>query len=253
MVYGRKRTVFEHTSAPWIRYSNYEYKTDNDGNLYITVSKDAKPEMYRPMQKAGQLVMDAVNVGLAAMHKDPEKELKESVLGFVQKYGFLGFMTALPTTADFITYESVYFPKNHFIKEESLSTVDYLSYFYPFDRLDFKKKGIESGWSVTDLKGIAIAMAMGNAPQAVTMGFQKEYAERYDWIVKEFTDLAFTFMTSFLYYLDYDSLNEDTRSLYRQGIFAFGGISPTYRIALEKDAPVIVWAMHRHIYPQNFT
>ncbi len=112
MVYGRKRTVFEHTSAPWIRYSNYEYKTDNDGNLYITVSKDAKPEMYRPMQETGQFVIDAVNVGLAAMHKDPEKELKESVLGFVQKYGFLGFMTALPTTADFITYST--FPADIF-------------------------------------------------------------------------------------------------------------------------------------------
>ena len=68
--------------------------------------------------------------------------------------------------------------------------------------------------------------------------------KRYDWIVKEFTDLAFTFMTSFLYYLDYDSIDEDTRSLYRQGISAFGGISPTYRIALEKDSPVIVWDFH---------
>ncbi len=71
-----------------------------------------------------------------------------------------------------------------------------------------------------------------------------EYAERYDWLVKEFTDLAFTFMTSFLYYLDYDSIHEQTRDLYRQGISAFGGISPTYRIALEKDSPVIVWDFH---------
>ena len=134
------KNFFEHTSAPWIRYSGYEYKADNDGNFYITVSKDAKPEMYRPMQEAGQLVIDAVNVGLAAMHKVPEKELKESVLGFVQKYGFLGFITALPTTADFIAYESVYLPKNHFIKAETLSTEDYLAYFYPFDRLNFKKK-----------------------------------------------------------------------------------------------------------------
>jgi len=57
------------------------------------------------------------------------------------------------------------------------------------------------------------------------------------------TDLAFTFITSFLYYLDYNSLDEDTRSLYRQGISTFGGISPTYRIALKKDAPVIVWKL----------
>ena len=238
------KNLFAHTSAPWIRYSGYEYKTADDGTLYITVSGGAEPKMYRPMQEAEQLVTDAVNVGLAAMHKAPEEELKESVLGFVKKYGFLGFMTALPTTADFITYESVYLPKNHFIKEESLPTEKYLSYFYPFDKLDFRKKSVESGWSVTDREGIAITMAMGNAPQAVAMELQKEYAEMYDWILKEFTDLAFTFMTSFLYYLDYDTINEQTRSLYRQGISAFGGISPTYRIALEKDAPIIVWDFH---------
>ena len=97
---------------------------------------------------------------------------------------------------------------------------------------------------MTDREGIAITMAMGNAPQAVAMELQKEYAERYDWIVKEFTDLAFTFVTSFLYYTDYDTIDEQTRSLYRQGISAFGGISPTYRIALEKDSPVIVWDFH---------
>ena len=54
-------------------------------------------------------------------------------------------MTALPTTVQFVTYESVYLPKNHFIKEETLSTEDYLTYFYPFEKLDFHKKGTESG------------------------------------------------------------------------------------------------------------
>ena len=238
------KNLFEHTSAPWIRYSTYEYKAGSDGNLYITVSNGAKPEMYHPMQEAEQLVIDAVNVGLSAMHKVPKEELKESVLGFIKKYGFLGFMTALPTTANFITYESVYLPKNHFIKEESLPTENYLACFYPFGKPDFRKNGVESGWSVTDREGIAITMAMGNAPQAVAMGLQKEYAERYDWLVKEFTDWAFTFMTSFLYYMDYDTIDEQTRSLYRQGISAFGGIAPTYRIALEKDSPVIVWDFH---------
>ena len=43
---------------------------------------------------------------------------------------------------------------------------------------------------------------------------------------------------------DYDTIDERTCSLYRQGISAFGGISPTYRIAPEKDAPVIVWNFH---------
>ena len=44
------KNLFEHTSAPWIRYSSYEYKTDSNEDIYITVSKDAKPEMYHPMQ-----------------------------------------------------------------------------------------------------------------------------------------------------------------------------------------------------------
>ena len=46
------------------------------------------------------------------------------------------------------------------------------------------------------------------------------------------------------YIMDYDTIDEQTRSLYRQGISAFDGIAPTYRIALEKDLPVIVWDFH---------
>ena len=149
------KNLFEHTSSPWIRYSSYEYRTAEDGTLYIVVSADAKPEMYNPMKDAESLVLDAVNIGLQVMHKAPEDELKSMVLRFINSYGFLGFMTALPTTAEFITYESVYLPKNHFIKEESLSTESYLDYFYPFDKMDFHKKGVESSWLVSDKDGIA--------------------------------------------------------------------------------------------------
>ena len=237
------KNLFEHTSSPWIRYSSYEYRTAEDGTLYIVVSKDAKPEMYNPMKDAESLVLAAVNIGLQFMHKAPEDELKSMVLRFINSYGFLGFMTALPTTAEFITYESVYLPKNHFIKEESLSTESYLDYFYPFDKMDFHKKGVESSWSVSDKDGIAIALATGKNPQAVTMSFQKEYAERYDWLVKEFSDWAFTFTTSFLYYLDYDRLDEQTKNLYRQGTvciwrnipdlpYLISGKCPGYRMEL---------------------
>ena len=73
--------------------------------------------------------------------------------------------------------------------------------------------------------------------------FQREYAERYDWLLTQFKDLAFTFMSSYLFYVDYDSLDEDTRNLYRQGMSAFGGIAPTYHIAL-LDKPTIVWDFH---------
>ena len=87
------------------------------------------------------------NIGTTAMNKASESELKEAIMGFVCEYGMLGLMTALPTTPDFITYEAVYLPKNYFIKKENISTERYLSYFFPFDKIDFRKKGIESSWS----------------------------------------------------------------------------------------------------------
>ena len=62
--------------------------------------------MYRPMQDANALVLDAVNIDLMTMHN--------------------------------------------------------LTYFYPFEKLDFHKKGTESGWSVADKDEIAVVMAMGN-------------------------------------------------------------------------------------------
>ena len=90
---------------------------------------------------------------------------------------------------------------------------------------------------------MALAMTFGNQPQAMNMSFQREYAERYDWLVTQFKDWAFTFVSSFLYYEDYDDIDETTRDLYRQGMAAFGGIAPTYHILL-LDKPTIVWDFH---------
>ena len=75
------------------------------------------------------------------------------------------------------------------------------------------------------------------------MSLQREYAESYDWLTTQFKDWAFTFVSSFLYYEDYDKIDETTRDLYRQGMAAFGGIAPTYHIAL-LDKPTIVWDFH---------
>ena len=99
-------------------------------------------------------------------------------------------LAALPTTPDFITYEAVYLPKNHFIKEESITTEKYMSYFFPFDKIDFRKMGVESSWSTDCVEMIALIMTMKNKPQAVMMSFQKEYAEPYEWLVEVFRDWA---------------------------------------------------------------
>ena len=65
---------------------------------------------------------------------------------------------------------------------------------------------------------IALALTIQDAPRAVSMSFQRKYAERYDWLAQQFKDLAFSFYSNFLYYNDYDDLDEMTRGLYRQGV-----------------------------------
>lgn len=87
---------------------------------------------------------------------------------------------------------------------------------------------------------MALIMTMKNKPQAVMMSFQREYAESYNWLIEVFRDWAFTFFSSFLYYQDYDKLDKNERSLYRQGMAAFGGVAPTYHIAL-RERPTLVW------------
>ena len=234
------KNIFQKSSSNWVRYDKYEWKTDASGICYITPADGAKPSIYNPIQDYEKLVLTAINIGTNAMNKASEQELKDSIMDFVSNYGMLGLMTALPTTPDFITYEGVYLPKNHFIKEESISTEKYMSYFFPFDKIDFRKIGRESSWSTDSVEMIALIMTMKNKPQAVMMSFQKEYAERYDWLVEVFRDWAFTFFSSFLYYQDYDHLGEAERNLYRMGMAAFGGVAPTYHIEL-RERPTIIW------------
>lgn len=236
--------LFKKTSSHWVRYDSYEWKKDDKGVLYITPAEKAKPELYNPLKDSDKMVLHAINTGVICMNKDTDEQSKQdAVIEFISSYGLLGFMTALPTTPEFITYEAVYFPKNHFIRQENMATEEYLSYFFPFDGLAFVKRGVESRWNVSDTSMIALTMAMGSQPQAVTMSFQREYAEPYEWLLKEFTDWAFTFVSAFLYYQDMDKLDDMQKDLYRLGMAAFGGIAPTYHIEL-LEKPTIVWDFH---------
>ena len=238
------KNLFQRTSSHWVRYSEYELKESKDGKRYVTPAPKAKPAVYDPLKDAEGMVVDALNVGLLCMRRAEEKKTQAAVMDFISKYGLLGLMTALPTTPQFMDYEAAYFPTNHFIKAESMPVNDYAMLFFPFDKPDFHKNKKETRWNINnDREMIALAMTFGNGPMALNMSFQREYAENYDWLLTQFRDWAFTFASSFLYYEDYDRLDETTLDLYRQGMAAFGGIAPTYHIAL-LDKPTIVWDFH---------
>ena len=237
-----KADILEKTSSHWVRYSEYEWRTAPGGELYITPKENAQPIICDPLDSNEELVLAAMTLGRMCMSRDhSEEQRRDGIMDFVSRFGLLGLMTALPTTPDFMEYEYVYLPRNPFIKAESMETDDYLRLFFPFEPLDVIKKGVNSLWNVTqDRTMIALAMTFGDRPEAVNMSFQRQYAERYDWLKDQFASWAFTFMTSFLYYEDYDKTDDTTLDLYRQSMAAFNGNAPTYHIALLEE-PTIVW------------
>ena len=233
---------FEHSSSTWVRYNSYEWRTDENGVLYISPADDAKLKIYDPLENPDELILDVISTGMACMKKDVEAE-KKAIMDFICKYGLVGIMTALPTTPKFNDYEAVYLPKNRYIRAESLSTEDYLAYFFPFEKPVFRKKGKESSWEITDKQMMALVLTLGNRPESQLMGFQKNYAERYDWLYTLFKDWAFMVLTTFLYYEDRDSLEDAQTGVYHKAMASFDGNAPSYHIELH-DQPVLVWDFH---------
>ena len=239
------KQLFERTSSYWVRYDKYVIRTDAKGVKYITAAPGARPDIFDPLEDAQTMVLEALNVGrLFFGDKAPESVREAALLQFVHHYGLLGLMTALPTTPKFMQYEKVYLPKNHFIREETLETERYLDCFYPFKKLNIRKHKTEFIWEVEgDTDAMALAMTFASDPDAMSMSFQKEYAEPMDWIAKALKDMTFPFITSKYFYEHGDAFDADEKKLMAEGVAAFGGIAPTYRIAL-LDKPTIVWDFH---------
>ena len=181
------KRYFEQASAQWVRYSDYEWKKDGKGILYLTPAAEARPIIYDPLADAESLVLDALNIGRMGMSRKPDTEIQKAIHDFAVKYGLFGLMTALPTTAKFMDYEAVYLLKNRFFKDETMNTLDYLALFFPFEKPELAKRGIESLWNLSGSKDMmALAMTMRDQPMAVNMSFRRSYAERYVWLKNQF-------------------------------------------------------------------
>ena len=97
------------------------------------------------------------------------------------------------------------------------------------------KRGVESMWNIQNNRVMmALAMTMSDKPMAVNMSFQREYAEPYEWMKQQFIDLAFTFLTSVLFYEDYDDMTPYQILLMQEGMTAFALL----------DKPTIIWDFH---------
>ena len=102
--------LFKKTSSHWVRYDKYEWKENDKGVLYITPAENAKPNLHNPLTDSNEMVLHAINTGVTCMNQDADEQIKKNaVMDFVSSYGLLGFMTALSTTSEFVTYAVLLF------------------------------------------------------------------------------------------------------------------------------------------------
>jgi len=235
------KSPFQNSSSRWVRYGMYKYVNAPDGTLYLTPTVKSGSSVYDPLANAEIMVLDALNIGMLCMRGTPDEELiKQHILDFTEKYGLLGFITALPTTPEFMNYDTVYLPKNRFIRDEFMSVKDYVALFFPFQDDESYMNVEPKKHYMGDDGSIRVSLAAKDKPKAVEVSFQRGYAERYDWLRKQFKDWAFSFCASFMYYDENDPLMQE---LHRKAMSVFDGIAPTYHIELY-DKPTLVWDFH---------
>ena len=74
------KSLFEHTSASWVHYSDYEWKETKDHQLYLLPTKDAVPSPYDPMKEAESIVLEAMDIGMMLFRKS-RKQRSETPCG----------------------------------------------------------------------------------------------------------------------------------------------------------------------------
>jgi hypothetical protein len=219
-------TIIEKISAEWIRYSEYEYR-EQDGREYLTPAADSFIMQYNPLDVAEDLVADALNLGALFCQSEimTEKE-KAALLGFVSKYGLLGFMMAIPLNGNFMEYPHVFFGRNAFFDVGYMETRDYLQYFQPFGIKEGQPKGVMD----------KITLLMGKDLEYSIM-FSRNYAERTDWLFGVFSEFYTHFAACAAYHTTDNPALKDHCAGVASGFREYG---LGFRMVME-DKPILVW------------
>jgi len=256
--------MFGKSTSRWIKYSEYEANQAKNGDWYISPTLNATSAVYDPIENVETMIVDALNIGLKCMSSakqfyDDNRMIAE-MCNFAEKYGLLGFMTALPSTPEFMDYETVYLPKNRFIREQVMPSIKYARLFFPFygvagqegndnpssTRASSKNANQELNTDpnpyrhyTKDDGSLMVSLAARNKPKAIEMSYQRSYSESHQWLRTQFADWALVFGASHLYY-ELENTDPEFDLLQRQAITAFDGNVPSFHIELF-DKPTIVW------------
>jgi len=187
----RKICLIGSFATDWIRYSDYEYKTDSEGNLYIKPKENAGFSMYNPFDIAEDILIDFLKIGEASRsyykNKNQEvyEELKKMVLFFARKYGLLGLASASTYNRNVIGDKEVLIIEKNYIniKDKSINSESYMKLFTPFVESD--DLSVRYYKNCVDLiKTEDSPKFYGKRPLIMDLIFSKFYTERLEWIMK---------------------------------------------------------------------
>lgn len=186
----RKIYLIGSFATDWIRYSDYEYKSDSEGNLYLKPKDDAVFSMYNPFNIAEEIIIDFLKIGEASNSYGKNKsqgayeDLKIMVLLFARKYGLLGLISASTHNRNIIGDKEVLMIEQNYInlKDKSIHSEVYMKLFTPFAQSDDLSVRQYKN-SVDLIKAEDSPKFYGKRPLIMDLIFSKFYTEQLEWIL----------------------------------------------------------------------
>lgn len=187
----RKIHLIGSFATDWIRYNDYEYRSDSEGSLYIIPKEYSDFTRYNPFDVAEEILIDFLKIGEASRgyYKNKSSEvyekLKKMVLLYVRKYGLLGLISASAYNRSIVGDKDIMIMEKNYIgvKEKVVDAKTYIKLFTPFAEED--DLSIKYYRNATDLvKREDSPKFYGKRPLVMDLIFSKFYSEKLEWIIE---------------------------------------------------------------------
>ena len=220
-------SIFKNSMSLWARYDDYQWRKTDSGELFLLPSDDAEFVLYDPLDDVDTFVLDTTSAAVKCFRlRNNRNAVMQTITEYVGKYGLLGIINALPSTADYMKYDKVFLPKNLIFRDEVIPTSEYIDKFYPFEKPVFKVENNRP-----------------SCPPGMAMPTLKQYGEQFEWLMKVFKDWGLVIICTSTYAQDMWEIDKEELEFLRAGLAAFDGNAPSYHIYLE-EGPKLCWDFH---------
>lgn len=176
-------------TSKWIKYSDYEFRKDEKGNIYITPAENSNYTIYDPFEKSSEILFDLIDLGDAILKNDDKTEIYDKLILFAKNYGLLGLVSSSVYNRDIVGEQNVLFTQNNIVSKSLeldgnlMNSEEYIKIFTPFATEDDLYTR-EFDDHLTVIKAEDSPKFYGKKPLILDIVFSKFYCERIQWIME---------------------------------------------------------------------